>query len=91
VQEAGSLSVRSMAKTWIFPLHPASHRQRLAKVRLHVSGVVPHRRKYLSVPARQREFLHDGQSTDVPVLVAQTLENPLGGAPLRRHLYVLIA
>ena len=66
------------------PLHPADHRQSLAKVRLRVPSVVPqwHKHLPLMLAARQHVILHDGQPADVTVFIAQTLEDPLGCVPL---------
>jgi hypothetical protein len=52
-----------------------------------MTPVVPQRHKHLPLPltARQYVILHDGQPADVTMLVAQTLENPLGRVPLLRR------
>ena len=69
------------------PLHPADHRQRLAKVRLRMPRIMPQRHEHLPLPLppRQHVVLHDRQPAAITVLVAQTLEDPLRGVPLLRR------
>ena len=71
------------------PLHPPDHRQRLAKVRLRMSRIVPQRHEYLALTLtltlRQHVILRDGQTAAIVMLVAQTLENPLRRVTLLRR------
>jgi hypothetical protein len=66
------------------PIHPADHRQRLAEIRLRMSGAVAQRHKHLALPLALtwHVILHDRHAAAVAVLVAQTLENPLRRGPL---------
>ena len=65
-------------------LHPGDFRQRLAKIHLRMTRIVPQRHEYLAMPQppRQHIVFYDGDPAGVAVLVAKPLEDPLRGMPL---------
>jgi hypothetical protein len=93
LHEAG-IAVRQVHRGEMdLPFHPADHRQHLAKVRLRVPGIMPQRHEHLSLPLtlRQHVVFDDRQAAGVAMLVAQTLEDPLGCVPrLRRSPSILL-
>ena len=65
-------------------LHPGDLRQRLAKIHLRMTRIVPQRHEHLAMPQppRQHVVFYDGDPAGVAVLVAKPLEDPLRGMPL---------
>src|SRR5260370_22749425 len=65
-------------------LSPGNLRQRLAKVRRRMAGIMPQRYEALELPqsARQHVVLNNGDPAGIAVLVAKPLEDPLRGMPL---------
>jgi hypothetical protein len=53
-------------------LYPGDLRQRLAKIHLRMTGIVPQRHKHLAMPqpVRQHIVLYDGDAARVAVFVA---------------------
>jgi len=67
-----------------FALYPGDLRQRLTKIRLRMTRIVPQRYEDLELPqpARQHVVLNNGDPAGITVLVAKPLEDPLRGMPL---------
>src|SRR6266567_660229 len=65
-------------------LYPGDLRQRLTKVRLRMTRIVPQRYEDLELPlpARQHVVLNNGDPAGIAVLVAKPFEDPLRGMPL---------
>src|SRR3954471_10963092 len=65
-------------------LDPGDLRQRLAKIHLRMTRIVPQRHEHLAVPqpVRPNVVLYDGDPATVAVLVAQPFEDPLRGMTL---------
>ena len=66
------------------PLDPGDLRQRLAKIHLGVTGIVPQRHKHLAVlhPVQPHVVPDNGDPATVAVLVTQPFEDPLRRVPL---------
>ena len=63
---------------------PGDLRQRLTKIHLRVTGIVPQRHKHLAVlqPVRPRVVPNNGDPAAIAVLVTKPFEDPLRGVPL---------
>ncbi len=63
---------------------PGDLRQRLTKIHLRVTGIVPQRHKHLAVlqPVRPHVVPNDGDPAAIAVLVTKPFEDPLRGVPL---------
>ena len=83
----GKISRRKMGK---LALNPGHHHQRFAEVGLRLARRVRQGNEHLPRPQLRcvNVVLHDGVAAGEPVLIAQTLEDPLGRVPLlgRRRL-----
>jgi len=63
---------------------PGDLRQRLTKIHLRVTGIVPQRHKHLAVlqPVRPHVVPNNGDPAAIAVLVTKPFEDPLRGVPL---------
>ena len=84
LHEAGITVGKIEGKEVDLARHAADHRHRLAEVRLGVAGGMDERHEHLARPKPPLTdiVLHDGVAAGEPVLVPETVEDPLRRVPL---------